>query len=1030
MSSWLSDKDAVFLCETFTDSVFNVPAGFRVIIGKSKSPNRGGVAFLIRNYLYKRLVNIDISTEEQIWLTFDFLPDVSFGGVYIAPTSSPYYSESDIAVIQSKCKTRNTNKNIVGGDYNSKLGSDIHRLVGERPLCSYIINHEVPKKSDKSGLILSDVCVDVDILPLNNLKFKDKHFRGDYSYREGKRWLSEVDMCLVSRTVLPAVSHFNIDQNPHFPSDHAPVNVIFDCDILKSHTYTCASNSESLLARASMLGAHNDPKKNSQAQLKGPPDMPDVRKQVKSSNVNRNQFVESVISSTPPDFTEHVDIVSNNFSEVLYNAAKSNTHRRNRHTEPLISMNPRLNHGDSDTPEISNSERDRWQRIIKCNDDNLLWKAVNWKGEVDFQQESDEKPSDEQFKAHFEQLLFPIGEKPLDIAEIIPDDYDTTIPILDAEIDVSEVSDVIFKQVKPNKSCGPDGVSPGLFRWLPAQWIIFLTMLLNMAFVCSYPAGWMYAKLIMLFKKGSRTVCDNYRGISIINSIAKIYDYVLYNRLTKWWQPDREQAGAQAGRGCAEHLVTLRLLMEFSLRKRKKLFIAFIDFTKAYDKVPRKMLFLILKKLGCGVVMLAALISMYKITHSILGIAVISAVIGVRQGSPTSCFLFILYVNVLIRNIKLKSGPDSFLEWLHVLMLMDDTVVFASTRERLIDKLNILDEYCITHGMSMNESKTKFMVIRGSASDCMPIQLTFITVKLCNEYLYLGNIYTADGSSASSLRAQARDKRKQLNKLFIFLRVNKDMPFAVKRKVVEACFNSALLYGCESWLKVNLKPVESMYIAAVKALLNVRHSIPSEICLIEAGMLPLSALVKKRQYCFFTQMNATRSGVADDPLMFMIERIRQSHPALNNYLDSVSTYSELYEREHLLERKIRDCNQGQTRFLTYVNINPNLTMHSVYDKRLRGDFIPEHYRIAFTRMRTSSHRLRVETGRWSRIDRERRVCKCGEGIGDEEHVLTRCKLTQHLRDGLGRDVVYPDFIEYALEEKEFKFIYEVLKIYD
>ncbi len=82
---------------------------------------------------------------------------------------------------------------------------------------------------------------------------------------------------------------------------------------------------------------------------------------------------------------------------------------------------------------------------------------------------------------------------------------------------------------------------------------------------------------------------------------------------------------------------------------------------------------------------LAALISMYEITHSILGIAVISAVVGVRQGSPTSCFLFILFVNVLIRDIKLKSVPDSFLEWLHVLMLMDDTVIVASSRKRLID---------------------------------------------------------------------------------------------------------------------------------------------------------------------------------------------------------------------------------------------------------------------------------------------------------------------------------------------------------
>ena len=124
----------------------------------------------------------------------------------------------------------------------------------------------------------------------------------------------------------------------------------------------------------------------------------------------------------------------------------------------------------------------------------------------------------------------------------------------------------------------------------------------------------------------------------------------------------------------------------------------------------------ILKRLGCGLVMLAALVYMYKVSHSVLGIAVVSAIIGVRQGSPTSCFFFILYVNVLIRKIKVESGPDSFLEWLHLLMLMDDTVIFASSRNRLIMKLNILDEYCQAYGMQMNESKTKFMVINGSAT--------------------------------------------------------------------------------------------------------------------------------------------------------------------------------------------------------------------------------------------------------------------------------------------------------------------------
>ena len=90
----------------------------------------------------------------------------------------------------------------------------------------------------------------------------------------------------------------------------------------------------------------------------------------------------------------------------------------------------------------------------------------------------------------------------------------------------------------------------------------------------------------MLFKKGHRLDCGNWRGISIINAIAKLYDYVLYNRLSQWFMPCREQAGAQPKRGCTEHIVSLRLLMDYCFRKKIKLYVAFIDFSKAYDRVP------------------------------------------------------------------------------------------------------------------------------------------------------------------------------------------------------------------------------------------------------------------------------------------------------------------------------------------------------------------------------------------------------------------------------------------------------------
>ena len=79
------------------------------------------------------------------------------------------------------------------------------------------------------------------------------------------------------------------------------------------------------------------------------------------------------------------------------------------------------------------------------------------------------------------------------------------------------------------------------------------------------------SKLFMLFKRGDRKDPNNYRGISVINSIAKIFDMIMCSRLEHWFKPYREQAGAQKGRGCIEHIVTLRLLSDYAKKKRKRL---------------------------------------------------------------------------------------------------------------------------------------------------------------------------------------------------------------------------------------------------------------------------------------------------------------------------------------------------------------------------------------------------------------------------------------------------------------------------
>ena len=149
------------------------------------------------------------------------------------------------------------------------------------------------------------------------------------------------------------------------------------------------------------------------------------------------------------------------------------------------------------------------------------------------------------FKWHFEALL-NINTNNCDNIQLDNSPY---IPILDDPFTLPEL-DKAIKDLKPNK--GYTGICPGIFAKLPLAWLLFFLTLFNVIFqnLC-YPIQWTYSKLITLFKSGNKMVCGNYRGISIMDTLAKVYDKLLLNRLSLWSLIDKCQAGAQKGRSCA-----------------------------------------------------------------------------------------------------------------------------------------------------------------------------------------------------------------------------------------------------------------------------------------------------------------------------------------------------------------------------------------------------------------------------------------------------------------------------------------------
>ena len=110
------------------------------------------------------------------------------------------------------------------------------------------------------------------------------------------------------------------------------------------------------------------------------------------------------------------------------------------------------------------------------------------------------------------------------------------------------------------------------------------------------------AKIVTLYKnKGERSDCNNYRGISLLSIVGKVFARVILVRLPKLAERvyPESQCGFRAERSTIDMVFSLRQLQEKSREQQMPLYIAFIDLTKAFDLVSREGLFRILSKIGC-----------------------------------------------------------------------------------------------------------------------------------------------------------------------------------------------------------------------------------------------------------------------------------------------------------------------------------------------------------------------------------------------------------------------------------------------
>ena len=146
-----------------------------------------------------------------------------------------------------------------------------------------------------------------------------------------------------------------------------------------------------------------------------------------------------------------------------------------------------------------------------------------------------------------------------------------------------------------------------------------------------------------------------------------------------------------------------------------------------------------------------------------------------------SCLLFTLYIDHMVKMLKNEIAADVFLGNLHTMLLMDDAVIVATSREMCERKMNIVLRFCSEYGMLINEKKTKFFVVNGAERDKQDLRVGEVGVSYAARYLYLGAWFTDTARMDAVLNMHQTMSEAIVNKFSIFCAANTQMPFVFKK---------------------------------------------------------------------------------------------------------------------------------------------------------------------------------------------------------------------------------------------------------
>lgn len=325
----------------------------------------------------------------------------------------------------------------------------------------------------------------------------------------------------------------------------------------------------------------------------------------------------------------------------------------------------------------------------------------------------------------------------------------------DIEINEEIVMAKLLK-LRSDKATGADDISAMLLTEIRDQICHPLTVIFQMSVQTGeVPNDWKIANVTPIHKKGNRNQPSNYRPISLTSHICKLFESVARDSIVSYLESNRlindSQHGFRRGRSCLTNLLIFLDQVTRLVDDGNNLDVIYLDFAKAFDKVPHQRLLMKMKNIGIQGRLLDWVASWLSGRRQRVGIRgrysewrdVTS---GVPQGSVLGPVLFLIFIN------DIDDGLFS-----HILKFADDTKIYSTVnngadQEILQSDLTSLETWSKKWQMEFNTTKCKVLHV-GRTNQHFGYILNSQELQSSKEERDLGVIVSNDLKSASNCQA-------------------------------------------------------------------------------------------------------------------------------------------------------------------------------------------------------------------------------------------------------------------------------------